>query len=319
MAQHTALIYDPRYRNHRPGIGHPERPERCDAVLAGIDAFVADEDLVRVPPRPATEAEIRLCHTPDYIRIVQEDVQDEVCSLRTGEVDLCPESYDIALLAVGGAITAADLVMTGEARNAFCLVRPPGHHASQACGTGFCIFNNIAIATRHVQKTYGIERVLIVDWDVHHGNGTQDIFYDDPSVLYFSTHQWPLFPGSGQRHQAGTGPGRGFTINCPFPMGSGRDDIFAAFREKLLPAAHAFRPECVFISAGFDGHMRDPLANFCLQARDFYDLTSLVTDIAGAHARERVISVLEGGYDLTALHDAAGAHLQGLIGREFSL
>ncbi len=202
--------------------------------------------------------------------------------------------------------------MTGAARNAFCAVRPPGHHANATRGMGFCLFNNIAIAARYAQRKFGIGRALIADWDVHHGNGTQDIFYADPSVFFFSTHQWPLYPGTGRANETGEGAGRGTTMNFPFPAGSGREEILGAVRNALIPAAREFQPELVLISAGFDSRIGDLLGQFTLTDDDFADLTRAVMEIADAHAGGRIVSVLEGGYNLGGLASAALSHVEAL-------
>ena len=310
----TGIVDHPVYREHRPGPGHPERPARCDAVISGIRAAVNDDRLPILEAREATEAEIAYCHTYDYIDIVEADVQDSVKCLRTGDTDVSDCSLDAALMAAGGVIAATDAVMGASVRNAFCIVRPPGHHATSARGMGFCIFNNIAVAARHVQKIHGIERVLIADWDLHHGNGTQDIFYEDPSVFYFSTHQWPCYPGTGLAGQTGLGPGKGYTVNCPVAAGSGGTEVLGAFRQHLVPAMREFKPQFVLISAGFDGHRMDPFGALALSDDDFADLTRLMLDVADQHAEGRLVSVLEGGYNLDALSSAAGQHVKVLSG-----
>jgi len=207
---------------------------------------------------------------------------------------------------------AVDAVAEGKVESAFCAVRPPGHHARRDKAMGFCIFNNVAIAARYVQKKHGLAKVLIVDWDVHHGNGTQEMFYDDPTVLYFSVHQAPHYPGTGWREQTGAGQGAGRTINCPLPPGAGRREVLGAFQQELLPAAEAFRPELVLISAGFDSRLDDPLGGWRLRDEDFAEMTDIVTSIARSHAAGRIISVLEGGYSLEGLAAAAAAHVRSL-------
>ena len=207
-----------------------------------------------------------------------------------------------------------DSVLTGPVKQAFCALRPPGHHARPQQGMGFCVFNNVAIGARHAIKGHGLQRVLIVDWDVHHGNGTQDIFYDDPSVLFFSTHQSPWYPGTGMRDETGEGAGADTTINCPFPAHTGRKEIFGAFRDRLLPAAEAFAPELVMISAGFDSRLGDPLGQFRLADGDFAELTNLLQDLADRHADGRLVSALEGGYSLAGLASSVESHVGALLG-----
>ena len=305
----TAIVDHPIYREHKPGPSHPEAPARCEAALHGIKQAVPQEHLAYLRPRKASEDEIAYCHTREYIEIVKLDIADDVRCLRTGDTDLSDRSLDAALMAAGGVISAADAVMKGEVQNAFCIVRPPGHHATPDRGMGFCIFNSVAIAARHVQRAHGIERVLIVDWDVHHGNGTQDIFYEDPSVFYFSTHQWPLYPGTGLADQKGRAEGNGTTLNCPVATGAGGKDVIAAFKQRLMPAMREFRPQFIFISAGFDGHVQDPLAGLALRDEDYASLTDLMVELAEEYAATRLVSALEGGYNLVALASSVGAHV----------
>ena len=313
MVLPTGLVVDPVYREHRPGVGHPERPERYDAALAGVEAAVPAERLLRLDPRKATVGDVDLCHTAAYIETVREDVRDSVRCLSTGDTDVCERSYDVALMAVGGLLEAVDAVFEGRARNAFCPVRPPGHHATADRGMGFCIFNNAALAARYAQRRHGAERVLIVDWDVHHGNGTQSIFYEDPTVFYFSTHQWPLYPGTGVFDERGRGAGEGTTLNCPVAMGSGRREIAGAFRKRLVPAMVDFRPDFVVISAGFDSESGDLLGGLALETQDYVELTGIVMELADAYAGGRLVSTLEGGYRLAGLAETCGAHVAGLV------
>jgi acetoin utilization deacetylase AcuC-like enzyme len=310
----TVLLADPIYREHLVGVrGHPERPERFDAVLGALRG-AGLEGLGRVESRDATEEELAFCHTPEYLRIAKHDVVSGSHYLSTGDTNITRNSWDVALRAAGGVLNAVDAVMTGRANNAFCLVRPPGHHATSDRGMGFCLFNNVALAARHAQRRHNIERVVIVDWDVHHGNGTQEIFYSDPSVFYFSTHQWPLYPGTGRADETGAGAGKGTTMNFPFPAGSGRKEILGAVEKSLVPALEKFRPELVLISAGFDSRIDDLLGQFTLSDEDFADLTRVLTKVAAQYAKGRVVSVLEGGYNLSGLASAAAAHVRALVG-----
>jgi acetoin utilization deacetylase AcuC-like enzyme len=221
----------------------------------------------------------------------------------------------VALRAAGSVLNAIDAVFRGDVANAFAAVRPPGHHATADRGMGFCVLNNVAVAARHAQEVCGAERVAIVDWDVHHGNGTQDIFYDDGSIYYFSTHQWPLYPGTGRADETGEGEGAGTTLNVPLPAGSGMAEIGAAFEEKFFPAAERFRPDLVLVSAGFDSRAGDPLGRFRLTDADFAELTRMLLGLAGRHAAGRLVSVLEGGYNTEGLGMAVAAHVGVLLGR----
>ena len=311
----TGIVSSAVYKKHLTGIGHPERPERYDAIMKALEA---DDQLrlEKIEPRPATDAEIIACHTKDYVAIARRDITSGAMSLSTGDTSVCKDSLEAALLAAGGALSAVDAVFEPKVDNVFSAARPPGHHARPAAGMGFCVFNNAAIAARYAQNKHKIGKVLIVDWDVHHGNGTQDIFYEDGSVFYFSTHQSPWYPGTGRADETGAGKGKGSTLNCPFSAGAGRKEIVGAFTDKLVPAANAFKPELVIISAGFDSRVGDPLGGFVLTDGDFRELTRIMMSIAREHAGGRVVSVLEGGYSLTGLASAALAHVQTLAGSE---
>src|SRR5580704_17318512 len=282
----TAFLADPIAKQHDTGPGHPEQPARWDAAGRGLGT----NPLTDMAPRSATVDELALCHTRPYIEIARRDVEHGATVLSTGDTDLSPKSFEVALRAAGTCLNAVDLVMSGDTKSAFCIVRPPGHHASAARGMGFCLFNNIAIAARYAQRRYSVERVAIADWDVHHGNGTQDIFYTDPSVFFFSTHQSPWYPGTGAASETGEGAGKGMTLNYPFPAGSGRDQILGAFRESFALRMDEFRPDLVLISAGFDSRMGDPLGRFLLTDADFADLTGVMLEIAHKHAGGRLIS-----------------------------
>ncbi len=314
MHLHTGLVADARVKKHYTGPEHPEQSARFSAVMNRLEWTGLTHDLVRLPSRTATDDELALVHTRPYIELVDKEVSEKRHHLSTGDTDICPESSEIARLAAGCALSAVDAVFAREVQNAFCVVRPPGHHASAAVGMGFCLFNTIAIAARYARHKHSAERVLIVDWDVHHGNGTQDIFYQDGHVLFFSTHQSPWYPGTGAKNETGEGKGLGKIINCPLAAGSGRTEIVRAFREQLLPAASAFHPDLVLISAGFDSRQNDPLGNFMLTDADFKELTGMLLDLANKYSNGRLVSVLEGGYNLEGLALAAEAHVRALGG-----
>jgi acetoin utilization deacetylase AcuC-like enzyme len=310
--RNTGIVYDPFMRKHDPGPDHPEKPDRYSAVFDRLKATGTIDVVRRLEPRSASEDELALAHSPAYVELVKEEVAIARGQLSTGDTSINRASFDCARLAAGCAMAAVDAVLGGSVENAFCLVRPPGHHAEHSRGMGFCLFNNIAIAARYAQHRHGIGRVMIVDWDVHHGNGTQQIFYDDPSVLFCSTHQSPWYPGTGARNEIGEAAGEGFTINCPLPAGSGRTEILGAFHERLEAAVLDFHPELILISAGFDSRIDDPLGRFTLDDADFSELTRTVLSWAAENAGGRVVSVLEGGYNLIGLAAAATAHVRAL-------
>lgn len=311
----TAIAADPGLVRHDPGPDHPEQPARFSAVMNGLERAGLLQKSVQLPPgRLATDEELALVHSRRYIELVEREVAQGRAQLSTGDTDICSDSAEAARRAAACALSAVDAVFSKTADNAFCVVRPPGHHANATHGMGFCLFNNVALAARYAQRRHGVERVLIADWDVHHGNGTQDIFYADGSVLFFSTHQSPWYPGTGAANERGEGAGLGKTINCPFPAGTTGPQILAAFREQLLPPAREFHPDVILISAGFDSRQGDPLGLFLLTDDDFAELTRMMADFAGEFCNGRIVSVLEGGYDLNGLAAATQAHVRGLMG-----
>ncbi len=316
LSRSVGFFSTDKFLNHQPGEPHIERPARLQGILHAIEESDVANRLVRLPFGPCDEETLRLAHSDAYLQLAKTEIASGRDTLSTGDTDVCRESWDAAIWGAGAACAAVDAVMTGQTDVAFCAVRPPGHHATRTRGMGFCIVNHVAIAARHAQHHHGIERVLIVDWDVHHGNGTQDIFYEDPSVLFFSTHQAPFYPGTGAASETGAGPAVGTTINVPLPIGSRGVDLFAAVESKLLPTAASFQPQLVCVSAGFDARAGDPVGGFQLEDSDFVRLTELVLQIADQYSRGRLVSLLEGGYSIRGLASATTAHLRALLGQD---
>lgn len=309
----TGYLWAPVYLEHDTGDEHPERPGRLLAIddrLRQADWYAS---LLQLEPREADLGPVELVHDPEYIALVLREVEAGRRELSTGDTTISAASYLVALLAVGGVLGAVDAVMQGRIQNAFCAVRPPGHHATRDRGMGFCVFNGVAIAARYAQETYGIERVLVADWDVHHGNGTQDLFYADGSVFYMSTHQSPFYPGTGRREETGEGLGAGLNMNRPFRAGAGDLEIVGAFRNDLLPAALEFQPELVLISAGFDSRVDDLLGGFRVTDDGYREMTRIMLEIADVAGNGRLVSVLEGGYNLTGMASGARAHMDELV------
>jgi acetoin utilization deacetylase AcuC-like enzyme len=309
----AAFISGDIYSKHDTGEFAYENAARLRAIRAGLEENGLWPRLGPTMPYRASPVWLETVHDPEYIEIVKRDVASGARQLSTGHTLISRDSFEVALWAVGGVLAGCDEVMGGKSRRAFCAVRPPGHHASAGKGMGFCIFNNAAIAARYVQKKYGLERVVIVDWDLHHGNGTQEIFYRDGTVFYFSTHQWPWYPWTGAAGETGEGDGKGMTLNIPLPAGSGDRELIEAFSDKLRPAMDRFQPEFILVSAGFDSRTGDPLGRFRVTDEGFAKLTRVLLAIAGDHASGRLVSILEGGYSLTGLSRAVSAHLQALL------
>ena len=309
----TGLLYSNEYLNHVTPEGHPESARRAEVVIKGLEDEGLMARLQRIEARVARQEEVTRCHSPKYYATAKADVEHGLPDLSTGDTHIMERSFDVALLASGGVMNAVDAVVEGRVKNAFCVVRPPGHHATPVKGMGFCIFNNIAVAARHAQAKHKIGKVLIADWDVHHGNGTQDVFYDDGTVFFFDTHQSPWYPGTGDKSETGTGKGLNCIQNHPFPAGAGRAEVFGAFETRLVDAANKFKPDLVMLSAGFDSRLGDPLGQFKLTDEDYIDLTKVMLHIAKEHAGGRLISVLEGGYNLRGLMKASTAHVKTLM------
>ncbi len=314
----TGFVYDDIYLEHKTTPGHPESPARLTAILDKLKADGVYAQLVPLAPQAAPLERIQAVHSPNYIERARVSCETGEEYLDSSDVPISRKSYQVAVVAAGGVLRAVDAVMRGELTNAFCAIRPPGHHAMENRAMGFCIFNNVAIGTKYAQQQYGLSKVLIVDWDVHHGNGTQAAFYEDPSVLYFSTHQYPFYPGSGAEAEKGRGKGLNHTINVPLPGGSGDKEYLEAFEKKLRPAALAFAPQFVFVSAGFDAHQNDTLGGMRVTTECYGKLTQIVKGIADPCCDGRIVSVLEGGYGLKGLAASVETHMRVLMNQEES-
>jgi acetoin utilization deacetylase AcuC-like enzyme len=312
----VGLVYDPLYLEHDTD-DHPEKAERLQAILALLEESGLRSALTLIAADDATQADLELVHRPEMIRWVREQIEGGARALDM-DTAISSRSYEAALRAAGGCLRATDAVLAGEIDSAFCLVRPPGHHATPGHAMGFCLFNNVAIAARHAIARRGLERVAIADFDVHHGNGSQDAFYKDPTVLYCSTHESPLYPGTGSWREVGTGPGQGFTVNVPLPMDCGDQQYRRAFETVLLPALRRFRPQLILVSAGFDGHFADPLAWMSLSCAGYYELALMLRQAAEELCGGRIVFSLEGGYDLTALAWGVRACFDALLGNPFA-
>ena len=311
----TLLYSDPRFLEHDTGRGHPERAERLRQITAHLDATGLATRCVRPEWQPASRERIQRVHQVPYV-----DAIEDIAARGGGRPDpdtvVGPASFDVARLAAGAAGDAVDRVLAGEDRTALCLVRPPGHHALADRAMGFCLFNNVAVAARVATDEHGLDRVLIVDWDVHHGNGTQDAFYADSRVGYFSIHRWPFYPGTGASDETGTGAGLGATCNLPVEFGTPRRVYREQFRHELEKFAARIKPQLVLVSAGFDSHREDPIGSLGLEVEDFADLTKCVLDVANVHAGGRVVSLLEGGYKPERLAECVAVHLKQLLPAE---
>ncbi len=315
----TALVYSERYLEHDLGYGHPECPERLDAIVKLLEKnnLWNSPEIPVVAPSPASVEDIRLAHDPEYISLFE-----QLCKTGAaidGDTPTYRNAYEIALLSAGGAIKAGQLVMSGEVDNAFGLLRPPGHHASRARGGGFCYFDNIAIMTRRMQRDFGISRVLILDFDAHHGNGTQDIFYEDPSVLYISFHQYPLYPWTGTVDETGARGAEGYNVNVPMPPGSGDREYAAAINEIFKPLCEKFKPQLIAVSAGFDAHAMDPLTQLELSSEAFGWMAQATVDAAKRLCGGKIVFLLEGGYDLRFLSESVLNVVRAMRGEKFKI
>jgi len=311
----TGYVYDERYLRHDPGTWHPERPDRLKAIQRNLQESGLVELMAPIQPYPAPLEWVERLHDPNYIRRFKEACEKGLSIFEVQDCGICQESYEIALLAAGGVMAAVDAVVGGQVDNAFCAVRPPGHHAERDRALGFCFFNNVALGALYLLENFGLERVAIIDWDVHHGNGTQHLFEADPRVFYLSLHEDPqyCYPGTGYRRETGKGPGQGFTLNLPFPPRSGDEEYLEVFRKEGLPRLMEFAPHLVMISAGFDAHQNDPLAHMNLSREAYRQMTRLLLDLAKESAAGRLITVLEGGYNLEVLEECTEDHVRLLL------
>lgn len=305
----TGLLYDPIFLQHQTSPGHPECSQRLTVSLKYLENQSWFASLTKINACPADVSWIETIHSRSYIRRAEETCRAGVPYLDSLDVSISTDSYDAAINAAGGTLALADLLMKREITNGFALLRPPGHHAEHEMALGFCLFNNVAILARYLQQQYGLGKVMILDWDVHHGNGTQHSFEDDPSVLYISTHQYPFYPGTGAWSETGIGRGTGATLNCPMPANSNDRDYEIAFKEKIIPKIDEFKPEFIIISAGFDAHRDDPLANIELSTGFYGWMTRLLVEKAEHYSEGRILSLLEGGYNLERLPQCISEHL----------
>lgn len=310
----TLLYASEHFLDHETGR-HPERPERIRQVLRQLERTGLDQRCQRPSWEPATLDQLRRVHEPGYIAAI-EQYAARGGGLIEEDTVVSPQSYNVACLAAGAVVDAVGRVLAGPDRQALCLVRPPGHHALESAPMGFCLFNNVAVGARAAIRQYDLNRVLIVDWDVHHGNGTQASFWEDSQVAFFSIHRWPFYPGTGDRDETGSGRGLGTTVNVPVAFGTPREEYLAKFRRDLEGLAARHQPELVIVSAGFDAHRDDPVGSLELETEDFEPLTDIVLDVAESCAGGRVVSVLEGGYNTGALAGSVELHLKTLLARQ---
>jgi acetoin utilization deacetylase AcuC-like enzyme len=306
----SAVVVDAEYLKHEPGEFHPERPERIRALL-DLAEKLDPQSFAIVSPKAASRLDIESCHGADYLALVESTSKRNHYAL-DGDTITCRDSFGVGLLAVGGFLRLLDAIAAGEAPNGFALVRPPGHHALRHRAMGFCLFNTMAIGAERLKRVYNAERVMITDWDVHHGNGTQDSFYEDPSVLFISTHQYPYYPGTGAIGEVGANAGEGYTLNIPLPAGCGDAEYLRVFHDVVVPAAEKFEPQWILVSAGFDPHRRDPLGGMEVTEVGFAAMARVLLQLADRYAGGKIAFLLEGGYDLAALTRSVTSVLEAL-------
>ncbi len=322
----TGFVYSPVYLKHDTET-HPENPARLTAIINRIEKERLKDALIHISPIEASEEQISLIHDKEYIHSVEKacksladrnSITDRFASLTTSldaDTVISEDSYEAALFAAGGVISGIDSIFEGKTDAVFCAVRPPGHHAEMGKAMGFCLFNNVAIGAKYAQKRYGIKRVFIADWDLHHGNGTQNAFYNDPTVFYASAHRQYIFPGTGRADEIGEGAGKGFNMNIPLSGGQGDIEYTSIFEKRIYPAIIKYEPDLIMLSAGFDAHYDDPLGDMNLTAEGFGKLTDIICKAADEICKGRIVSVLEGGYNLEALEESVVFHLKSLMGR----
>ena len=308
----TGLLYDPVFLEHETSQGHPECRQRLEVSIQHLKLQTWFDQLTQLSPRTADLKWIESVHSLDYIKRAEAACSSGNHFLDSMDVSICPESFNIAREATGAVLEIADRVINKDIDNGLALIRPPGHHAEQDQALGFCLFNNVAILAKYLQKQYQLDKILILDWDVHHGNGSQHTFEADPSVLYISTHQYPFYPGTGAYSETGIHKGAGTTLNCPMPAGANDSDYELAFKDKILPKIDEFKPEVIIISAGFDAHKDDPLGQINLSAEFYAWMTERIMEKAEQYSDKRIISVLEGGYNLDMLPICIEKHLSTL-------
>lgn len=309
----TSLITSEKYKYHITGSGFPESPERLDAIIDHLESTGLLNELDVVEPNRKDKSFCKLVHDDEYITRVRQACELGAPIVDTGDNPISKNSYDTALLAVGGITEAVDRVFTGSANNAMALLRPPGHHAEKRMAMGFCLFNNVAIAARYAQQNYEVEKVVIIDFDVHHGNGTQHIFEANPTVMYVSLHQYPFYPGSGSADEIGSGDAKGTTVNYPLNLGVGDNEFIDIFDNSLSDKVLKYNPDLIIISAGFDAHVNDPIGGLRVTTEGYHNISKTITKIAGEVCDGKIISALEGGYNLKALAESVETHLKVLV------
>ena len=309
----VGIVYSKEFLKHKLHNYHPEKPERISFVMDYLKTTGTLSKLKELSFTPVDEKWLVTIHSRDYIDFVKKSCQSGSVVLDSVDTYINQDSFEIAKLAVGGCVKAADEVISGELESCFCCVRPPGHHAEYDRAMGFCVFNNVAIVAKYLQKQHKIEKIAIIDWDVHHGNGTQNSFYEDSSVFYFSTHQYPFYPGTGTEKEKGENSGTGFTLNIPLLTACTDQEFESEFKTKFVPVMEKFKPEILLISAGFDAHSSDPLSSMKMTENGFGNLTRILKLVAGEYCENRIISILEGGYNLKALATSIEQHIQVLL------